>query len=333
MESSTVKSTGIWAALGLVFAGTCAPLAAQDETRKAAPRQASRAADERAIREAGAAFVRAYDAGDARGVAELFAEDAEVINEEGQTIQGREAITALFLSTFEANPGERIELDDLSIRFLGPDVAKEDGRARILPPSAGTRLASGTTSQPGSRSRIMPQSSRYSVLYIRQNGRWLQSSVRELADKQVTPHERLEPLEWLVGEWVDEGSSSVVHSMARWSEDGNFLVRDFTIQIEGKPMIRGSQRIGWDPQTQQITSWVFDSDGGHGIALWSHEGDRWVVKATGVLQDGRTATATQIYSVVNPHMVRWKSVDRTVGDRVEPDVAELVMVRKPPRPR
>jgi hypothetical protein len=178
-----------------------------------------------------------------------------------------------------------------------------------------------------------PHVNRYAVLYIRQNGRWLQSSVHEFAETQMTPRTRLEPLSWLLGEWVDEGSSSVVHSNTRWSDDGNFLLCDFTIQSEGKPALRGTQRIGWDRQTQQITSWVFDSEGGHSIGLWAHDGERWVVKISGVLHDGRTVTATEIYTVANPHLVRWKSVDRTIGEHVEPDAAEFVMVRKPPRPR
>ncbi len=320
------------AALGLVLTGLCVSEAAAQEPKKAALGPASRSADEKAIREASAAFVRAYNAGDAKAIAGLFTEDAEVVNEEGAPIQGREAIGALFASTFAAHPGETIELDEISIRFLGRDVAKEDGRARIVPgrtnPAAVSRTKGPSVAHTGG-----PQISRYTVLYVRQDGRWLQSSVREHADKEITPHERLEPLGWLVGEWVDEGSSSVVHSNTQWSADGNFLLRDFTIQIAGQPALRGTQRIGWDPLTRQIISWVFDSDGGHGVALWAHEGERWVVKASGVLRDGRTATATQIYTVVNPHLVRWKSVDRTLGDQAEPDVAELVMVRKPPRPR
>ena len=330
-ESSTMNVKRTLAALGLVVAGSFVTEGAAQEPKKAVV-PPSRLADEKAIREAGVAFVSAYNAGDAKAIARLFAEDAEVVNEDGEPILGREAIAALFASTFAANPGETIAIDDISIRFLGRDVAKEDGRARIVPgrtnPEVGARTKGQSHVHTGG-----PQISRYTVLYVRKDGRWLQSSVREHADKEITPHQRLEPLAWLVGEWVDEGSSSVVHSNAQWSDDGNFLLRDFTIQIAGKPALRGTQRIGWDPQTRQVMSWVFDSDGGHGLALWAHDGGRWVVKASGVLRDGRTATATQIYTVVNPHLVRWKSVDRTIGDQAEPDVAELVMVRKPPRPR
>ena len=54
----------------------------------------------------------------------------------------------------------------------------------------------------------------------------------------------------------------------------------------------GTQRRR-DSRAEQIKSWEFDSEGGNGEGLgWF--GNRWVVKATGVLQDGRTATATHV---------------------------------------
>jgi uncharacterized protein (TIGR02246 family) len=309
------------AAMSLLLAGTCRGQVTQAE-KPAAP--VNRAADEKAIREAGAAFARAYDAGDVKAIGAMFTEDAEVIDEDGRVIQGREPIAALFASDFEANPGETIEINVESIRFLGPDTAVEDGRTKVLPARSRAKVITEIAS---------PQSGRYTVLYVREAGRWLQASVREHPDKEVTPHERLEPLAWMVGDWVDEGSDSVVLTAARWSEDGNFLLRDFTIQIRGKPAMKGTQRIGWDPLTRQIKSWVFDSEGGHGEAYWAHDHDRWIVKASGVHPDGRTASATQIYTVVNRDLVRWKSIDRTSGDQLEPEISEFVMVRKPPQPR
>src|SRR4051794_20090885 len=99
------------AALGLLLAGTIVTVAAAQEPKPAAAGTASRAADEKAIRDAGAAFIRAYNAGDAKAISELFTEDAEVVSEDGEPIQGREAIAALFASTFAANPGGTIEVD------------------------------------------------------------------------------------------------------------------------------------------------------------------------------------------------------------------------------
>ena len=59
-------------------------------------------------------------------------------------------------------------------------------------------------------------------------------------------------------------------------------------------MMTVNQRIGWDPLTKQIKSWVFDSEGGYGDALWTRKGNQWVIKSTGVLPDGRTASATHV---------------------------------------
>ena len=83
----------------------------------------------------------------------------------------------------------------------------------------------------------------------------------------------------------------------------------------------------------QIKSWEFDSEGGHGESLWARLGNQWVVKASGVLQDGRTATATHTITPEDPYTCRWRTTDRTVGADVVPVVDEFVMVRPAPKPR
>jgi hypothetical protein len=57
-----------------------------------------------------------------------------------------------------------------------------------------------------------------------------------------------------------------------------------------------------------------------------------MIKSTGILPDGRTASATHILARLSPQSARWSSIERTVGDQVVPDHAEYVMVRKPPQP-
>ena len=85
----------------------------------------------------------------------------------------------------------------------------------------------------------------------------------------------------MIGDWVDEGPDSEVRVNCRWSEDGNFLVRSFTVKQQGKPVMTVSQRIGWDPLARQIRSWEFDSEGGFGEGTWSRDGERWVDQAHG----------------------------------------------------
>jgi uncharacterized protein (TIGR02246 family) len=279
-----------------------------------ASRQA-RSADEKAIRAVDDAFVRGYNNADSKALAALFAEDAEVVEADGGRYQGRELVEKDLADTFAANKGAKIALEIDAIRFVHPDVAKEEGRS-IVTPSAGATV---------SRS--------YTVLFVKRDGHWLISSVREANDPLVRPHDRLKDLEWMIGEWVDEAEDSVVRVNCRWSEDENFLIRSFTVKHQGKPVMTVTQRIGWDPLARQVRSWEFDSEGGFGEGKWSKAGDRWVVKHAGVRPDGTSASATNIMTRERPDLVRWVSTDRVLGDESVTDEVSYVLVRVPPQPR
>jgi uncharacterized protein (TIGR02246 family) len=270
--------------------------------------------DEKAIRAADEAFVADYNKGDSKALAARFTEDAEVAELEGVRYQGRDLIERRLAETFAASPGVKITLDIETIRFLSPDVAKEEGSSRL------------TSDQGASDAR------RYTVLYVKRDGRWLISSVREEADPLVRPHERLKELQWIVGQWVDEAPDSVVNLNCQWSEDENFLIRNFTVRLQGKPVMHVTQRIGWDPLARQVRSWEFDSEGGFGEGRWSGGGDRWVVKHTGVRSDGTTASATNVMVRERPDRVRWVSLDRVFGSEPTLDEESYVLVRVAPAP-
>ena len=172
----------------------------------------------------------------------------------------------------------------------------------------------------------------YTVMYVKQDGRWLHSSVREEFPTNLAHHERLKELEWMLGEWLDESSESIIRATCRWSDDKNFLLRDFEIQVQGKPMMKVTQRIGWDPVTKQIKSWFFDSDGGYGQAYWTRNGNSGGSSRRGT--GGRTHRHGHEYSDPNgPQLARWHSTERTVGGEVAPDQPESVMVARPPPPQ
>jgi uncharacterized protein (TIGR02246 family) len=290
-----------------------APAAAPSMTP---PLLTNRPEDERAIRDLDAAYARAYNAGDARALASLFTADAEVLGESRERLKGRVMIEQAFGSMFQQRAGAVITIAPASLRFFSPDVAQEGGVTVV-------KIANGES----------PANHHYSAILVKQANRWMYSSVREEPQTNLSHHERLRELEWLIGEWLDESPDSVVHSTCRWTDDQNFLIRDFTVRVQGKPVMSVSERIGWDPSTRQIKSWVFDSEGGFGCGQWSRNGSEWVIKSTGIMPDGRTATATHILTRVNPQTARWASVERTVGEQVVPDHAEYVMVRRPPQPQ
>jgi uncharacterized protein (TIGR02246 family) len=311
-----------------LFVGRLPARSGPVQPKGAEPPQATgedRAADMKALRALVAEFTRAFNAGDAKAMAPLFSSDARMVTLAGRSIDGREAIEKQFAASFEENPGQTIEVKTETVRFLGAESAIEEGTATITSPQ--------TTGQPQGST----ETTRYSAAYVKRDGKWLQESIRDYplpeSAAELTAHEHLKELEWLVGEWVDESDDAEVHTACRWSENQSFLLRSFQVRIRGQAAMSGSQRIGWDPRLKQVRSWVFDSDGGFSEGFWSRDGERWVIKTTGVLKDGRAASATNILTRVNKDTIKWTSVERTFGADVLPDAEEINLVREPPKPR
>ena len=260
--------------------------------------------------------IKAYDTRDAKRLAELFTTDAEIVDEAGHTLQGRSAIEQVFAATFKAHPKARIEIKIESIRFLAPTVAMEEGISTV-------------THEPGEPG----EPSRYTVLHVKQDGKWQMASARDLESNEVTATHELERLAWLVGEWVDESAEAVVKTTYRWTESHKFIVGDFTIHIRGKPALIGSQRIGWDPLAKQIRSWVFDSEGGFSEGLWTRDKNKWTVKLSGVTRDGRGGSSTNVYTRLGSDKFSFESHDRVVGGELAEPTKKFIVVRAPPKPK
>ena len=93
----------------------------------------AQSADEKAIRAVDDVFISNYNKGDSKALAALFTEDAEVVEADGDRYQGRGLIEQSFTDTFAASTGVKIAFEIEAIRFLSPDVAKEEGRSLITP--------------------------------------------------------------------------------------------------------------------------------------------------------------------------------------------------------
>ena len=290
--------------------------AAQPPVPATAPAGAAdRPEDRAAILANDAAFTKAFNAGDAVALAATFTEDAEVVDEENLSLEGRAAIVERLTAYFTSTPGAKISLTNDSLKFLGAESALSRGRAKVILPDGGDA-----------------ETTRFTVIFVKRDGKWLQANSRDERDETVTSEERLKALDWLVGDWVSESHDSLVSWSCDWADNKSFLLLSFTVHLAGKPAMTGTQRIGWDPLHRQFRSWVFDSEGGYGEGHWSNEGERWLIKASGVQHDGRPASATQVLTRMNKDMIRWTSVDRTVAGKIVPDVVEFTMVRKPPNP-
>ena len=187
----------------------------------------------------------------------------------------------------------------------------------------GTRVM--TTKDGANKARI-----RYINVRTKTNAGWQIASMRDISDDtEPTPHEQLEPLAWLVGDWVNEGADATAKISYRWSEDQNYLLADFEFTNADQVKRKATQRIGWNPLTRKIHSWLFDADGGFSEGSWTKVDEGWVVKTSVVNADGETASATMEIEPKGKDRFIMSGSDRIVGDQREPDF-ELTITRSPP---
>lgn len=276
------------------------------EAKKPAP-----GAEEAAVRAAIDSYVADYNRGDAKAVAAHWGESGQWVSPSGQRFQGREAIEKEMQSLFKEEKGVHIEVANVSIRLISPDVALEEGTVRMIHPS-----------EP-------PSESTYLAVNVKEGGQWKLSAVRETAvPEPPTPSAQLEELAWLVGEWVDDSPEVDDTATVTWTKNRTFLTYQFKVSVSGTDDLEGTQVIGWDPAAGTIRSWMFDSDGGFGEGTWSKKGNDWIVKFSQVLPDGRKASATNIYAVVAGNSFTWKSIGRKVDGEFMPNIEAVKMVRK-----
>jgi hypothetical protein len=224
----------------------------------------------------------------------------------------------------EAQPGRpEIAVRETKLRFLDADVALEDGTVEVVPPG-----------------HTAPLHGRFSATWVRHEGSWKLAALREARGDEASGEETLASLDWMVGDWtaVDEATAGKpaankpkIEVSARWNPTRTFLLRDMKITPPGAATdaaIQVTQRIGWDPLSKSIRSWVFSSDGGHGEAAWSRDDGSWVARTTAVLPDGSQTSSLNIYSYDGKDKCLWRSLPTHVGGEHMPQV-KITLVRKP----
>jgi len=287
----------------ILFIAIASPANSQEANRQAA--------DEAAIRKAVEAYAAAFNQGDAKALAALWAPEAVYTNPfSGDEVVGREAIEKQFTAIFAEAKGSKLEASTVSIGFVSPNVAVEQGTAKVIRPDQ------------------EPEESQYSAVYVKRDGQWLLDRVTEENMPVVISHyEHLKDLEWMVGSWVDQNDEATVITECQWTRNNNFMTRSFTVQVGDQIDMAGMQIIGWDPTEKKIRSWVFDSDGGFGQATWSKKGNSWHVHQAGVLPDGRKSSAVNIITYIDDRTCTLQSVNRTVDGELLPNVSEVQLTK------
>jgi len=283
------------------------------------------AADTKAIQDAGQAYKIALERGDGKALAALWTPDGDIVDAVGNVMKGRDTVSVLEpAAEGDAKPGRpEIAVRETKLRFIDADVALEDGTVEVVPPG-----------------HTAPLHGRFSATWVRHEGSWKLAALREARGDEASGDETLASLEWMVGDWtvvedVTAGKPAAnkpkIEISTRWNPTRTFLIRDMKITPPGATADAGiqvTQRIGWDPLSKSIRSWVFSSDGGHGEAVWSRDDGSWVARTTAVLPDGSQTSSLNIYSYDGKDKCVWRSLPTHVGGEHMPQV-KITLVRKP----
>ncbi|MEX2168200.1 MAG: SgcJ/EcaC family oxidoreductase [Pirellulales bacterium] len=270
--------------------------------------------DEASIRKNAEAYVLAYNNNDAKVLAGLWSPEAVYTDQStGELAVGREEIQKVFTDILAALGDAKLEVEVKSVEFVSPNVAIENGITRVIRPNDG------------------PVATNYTAVSVKRDGKWLLDRISEEESPAPPPsnYEHLKDLEWMIGSWIDQDESSMIQTDCEWTKNQNFMTRSFAIVVGDQVDMAGMQIIGWDPVAEQIRSWTFDSDGGFAEGNWTRKDNRWLIRQTAILPDGRKSSAVNIITYVDDNSCRWQSINRVVDGDVLPNVDEVLVVRKP----
>ena len=254
--------------------------------------------DEKAIKTLLDTFIKAFNAGNAEAAAATYSETAVVVDESGERLEGRAAIRSTVCRV---------------VRRRSREHDHDPGRRAALP-RPGDRPRGGPRDDHASRRCRAAEITRFTTVYVKQGGQWLQAAVRDELAHDVAPHERLKELEWLVGDWVNESQDAVVDTTCTWAKGGNFLDREFTMKVEGPARALGhaADRLGPAQATVQDVDLRLRGGPRRGLSTRA-TGDQWVIKSEGVRQDGQPASATNVITRLGKDRMSWQSTAITLG--------------------
>jgi hypothetical protein len=233
--------------------------------------------------------------------AEIWTADGEYTDAAGNAHKARKLLAQEAAAADAADAERDVKLPDSTLRFVTAEVAIEDGRTENELTNDG-RTATG----------------KFTAVWVKQEGKWRLDSLRESAVVPPSASDRLEPLSWLIGEWVGATDRGVILVSSHWCDAGNFILREFVEHASDGNVTTGSQRIGWDASANKFKCWSFDSNGGSAEGVWRQDGDRWIVEMTEVMPDGSQAAASATYTPSGDGRFVWDAARGKVGDNAVP---------------
>ncbi len=274
-------------------------------------------AEEKPFRDSAQQFVDAYAKRDVAAIGMLFTENAEFRDEFGEITVGRVAIAELFQNVFASAPEAVIEAIDIErIRYITSTCVLEEGQVSARDVADGPIFTN-----------------QYVALHVKgDDGVWRINTVKDYPRNALGKNEYLDQLTWLVGDWINEDADVLVKTSCKWSDDGNYLLRQYELETPSGKGLTGVERIGWDPLRKQLRSWTFDSAGGFVESYWTRNEDQWIVTSQGTTADGQPIHATATYNAVDPERIVWTISNLAIGSE-QSGPESVIMMRAAPKPK
>jgi uncharacterized protein (TIGR02246 family) len=272
--------------------GRMATLVALDEQRPDSPESSdtARSADRAAIDKLKQSLKEGFAQGDSAKVAALLTDGAELIPDDAPPLHGRQNIEKALTQHFaNAANKTKIELDPDALRFISRDAAIEEGDVKIT------------------KGQAAPTVQRYSLLVMREDGKWLLASIKEWPSEQAS----LKELGWLIGSWQAKQGDIEARTTYEWFGDKAYIRGAINLSIDGHSQ-SAVQVIGKDPRTDDLRVWTFEVGGGIVEGTCTRDGEAWLFQTEGVSADGSTVSNKNILARINDDVFTWQPVDITV---------------------
>jgi len=279
---------------------------AQNSATPAQIARAGDATDRDAIMKSARGFAEAFNKGDAKSIAAMYSENGEARETNGRMFVGRAGIEKAYAESIKANAGVNMDVLVKSIRFPAKDLAVEEGLLRY------TR---------GLKS--LPESTAYTAMHVREGGVWKLAQTTEFGGGI----DRLEDLEWLLGDWTTQAPSGVIMFSFTRDPKSPAIVGKFTRTPQGQATINGNIRITVDPGTGRIRSSGSEDNGSYSHAVWTCDGKSWILDVNGFTAYGAPASERILLQRAAPDAITWRAVDRVMGSAVFPDTVPLRLSR------
>lgn len=293
----------------LVLGIASMPLSAFAETSLDAPSAEERKDNEGAIKAQAAAYARAFGAGDAKELAQMFADNAVYTDQTGTVMEGRSVIGKQMEDYFDKAGKVNIDINIDSIDFPTKNTAIERGTSKV-------ESATG-----------QKEITKYTAFHVKRDGKWQMLNVSELPVLASKTVPKISDFGWLVGNWKIEGPQGTVVFKADWAGNKNVIrCVSETTEKNGDSSTQ-TQFIYFDPLSRQIRSWQYDWTGGVGQARWQNTGNTFVSEARSVQANGTVAFARYSIEKINDSEFSWQSTNRRLAGMRIPDTQKLTAKR------